>query len=476
MTLSGSIWSVEKMANNTDISLRNKVLYQVYPRNHGAAGTFKALEADLDRIKDLGVDMIHLLPVHPIGKKNRKGLLGSPYAISDYRAINPELGTMEDFTDLVRAMHDRGIGCVMDIVYNNTSPVSVLSQNHPEWFYHKPDTGTFGNRIGEWWDVIDLDYGDPGSGLWDYQIETLVTWAKIVDGFRCDVAPLVPLEFWRRAREEVAAINPGCIWIAESVEPSFIVENRAKSFVCHSDAEIFGVFDVCYDYDIFGSYQKYLDGSSTLASYAEKINAQEYLYPANYVKLRNLENHDRSRAAFSIQDEKALRNWTAFNYFQKGLTLIYAGQELSVRDRPNLFEKDPVEWNAAATPTDGAGPAAAATGSGRDLSGLMRTLYRIKKDPLFAASNYEVRAFAGGIMLALHRSGGRNMFGVFSMEGRAAVVPVPVPDGNYVNLIDASAFRTGDGRMSHSGEPVIFELYPNDSPRPESRGNADAPT
>jgi hypothetical protein len=441
------------MADTTNVSLRNKVIYQVYVRNHSEAGTFTALEADLDRIKDLGVDMIHLLPVHPAGKKNRKGLLGSPYAISDYRAINPELGTMEDFTGLVRSIHERGIICVMDIVYNHTSPDSVLSRDHPEWFYHKPDGG-FGNRIGEWWDVIDLDYGDPGSGLWDYQIETLVMWAKIVDGFRCDVAPLVPLEFWRRARQKVAEVNPGCVWIAESVEPSFILENRARGFVCHSDAEMFGAFDVCYDYDIFGFYQKYLDGSSDLASYAEKINAQEYLYPANYVKLRNLENHDRNRAAFSIADERALRNWTAFNYFQKGLTLIYAGQEAAVCKRPSLFEKDPVEWSAGAVLS---GAASGTPASGKDLSGLMRTLYRIKKDPLFASSSYEVRASAGGMALASHRSGGRSMFGVFSLEGRAGAVPVPVPDGQYLNLIDGSVFRSGDGRMSHSGEPVIFE-------------------
>jgi glycosidase len=427
------------MADNTDISLRNKVLYQIYVRNHSEEGTFKALEADLDRIKDLGTDMIHLLPVHPVGKKNRKGSLGSPYAISDYRAINPELGTMEDFTALVRSMHEREIGCVMDVVYNHTSPDSVLSRDHPEWFYRKPGGG-FGNRIGEWWDVIDLDYGDPASGLWDYQIETLVMWAKMVDGFRCDVAPLVPLEFWRKARQKVAEVRPGCVWIAESVEPSFVVENRARGFPCHSDAEMFEAFDVCYDYDIFGSYQKYLDGSADLASYAEKINAQEYLYPANYVKLRNLENHDRNRAAFSIADEKALRNWTAFNFFQKGLTLIYAGQEAAARNRPNLFGKDPVEWN-----------------TGKDLSALMRTLSRIKKDPLFVSSSYEVRAAGGGMLSAVHRQGGRSIFGVFSLEGRAGAVSVPVPEGQYVNLVDGSVFRTGDGRMSHSGEPVIFE-------------------
>ncbi|MDR0403723.1 MAG: hypothetical protein LBH35_09070 [Treponema sp.] len=445
------------MADNTGVSLRNKVLYQVYPRNHGKEGTFKALEADLDRIKDIGVDIIHLLPVHPVGKKNRKGLLGSPYAISDYRALNPELGTMEDFTDLLRAMHDRGILCLMDIVYNHTSPDSVLFADHPEWFYRGPDGG-FGNRIGEWWDVIDLDYGDPRSGLWDYQIETLVMWAKIVDGFRCDVAPLVPLEFWRRARDKVAGVNPGCLWIAESVEPSFIVENRERGFVCHSDGEMFRVFDVCYDYDIFGFYQKYLEGSSSLASYAEKINAQEYIYPANYVKLRNLENHDRDRAAFFITDERALRNWTAFNYFQKGLTLIYAGQEASARKRPSLFEKDTVDWNAGGP--EPVGPAAA----GKDLSALMRRLYRIKQDPLFAESRYEVRAAAADVMLAIHRLGGRSVFGVFSLNGRAAEVSVPVADGQYVNLIDGSVFRAGGGRISHSGEPLVFEAAQTPSP------------
>ncbi|MDR2049283.1 MAG: hypothetical protein LBP69_07490, partial [Treponema sp.] len=133
----------------------------------------------------------------------------------------------------------------------------------------------------------------------------------------------------------------------------------------------------------------------------------------------------------------------AFNYFQKGLTLIYAGQETAACKRPGLFEKDPVEW------------------AGTDLSGLMRTLYRIKKDPLFASSSYEVRAGAGGMMLALHRQAGRSMFGVFSLRGRAGAVSVPVPEGQYVNLIDGSVFRCGDGRMSHSGEPVIFEICPN---------------
>ncbi|MDR2073542.1 MAG: hypothetical protein LBP60_08945 [Spirochaetaceae bacterium] len=424
-------------------ALRNRVIYQVYVRNHSTEGSFKALAADLDRIRNLGVDMIQLLPIHPIGKKNRKGALGSPYAISDYRGINPELGTMEDFRRLVTAMHDRGIGCIMDVVYNHTSPDSVLAREQPLWFYRRKD-GSPGNRIGEWWDVIDLDYGNPGSGLWEYQIQTLKTWAGIVDGFRCDVAPLVPLEFWLKAREELATVNPRCIWIAESVEPSFILENRARGFVCHSDAELFRAFDVCYDYDIFPVFENYLNGSASLAAYAEKINSQEYIYPAAYVKLRNLENHDKNRAAHSIRNGRALYNWTAFNYFQKGLTLIYAGQEVAADSRPDLFDKDPVHWN-----------------TGKDLSPLMRALYRIKGDPLLASSAYTVQALNEETLLGIHRGGlafgGRIILGIFCLNGRGGVFPVPVPDGNYTNLLDGSPVRTGGGSIQVHGEPVIFE-------------------
>jgi glycosidase len=432
-------------------------MYQVYPRNHSEEGTFRALEADLDRIRDLGIDIMYLLPVHPPGKKNRKGSLGSPYAIADYRTLNPELGTMEDFASLVGAIHQRGMKCVMDIVYNHTSPDSWLAKNHPEWFY-RTSGGDFGNRIGEWWDVIDLDYSNPRSGLWEYQIETLKMWAKLVDGFRCDVAPLIPLAFWLRAREETAVVNPRCLWIAESVEPSFILETRARGMICHSDAEMFRAFDVCYDYDIFDAFKKYLDGSGSLAAYAEGINAQEYIYPEGYVKLRCLENHDQSRAAFSIPGGAALRNWTAFAYFQKGLTMIYAGQEWRNDFRPSLFERDPLRRDA-----DG------------DISSLLRALYRIKKDPLLAGSGYEVRVLPGDMLMGVHRprmhSSGETapyrLAGIFSLRGTGGSVSLdsaePALDGTYLNLIDGSSFRIEGNRLSLRGEPVIFRI-PRGSP------------
>ena len=208
------------MAINTMKQYRNQVMYSVFVRNYSQEGTFEAVRRDLDRIKALGVDIIWLMPIHPIGEKARKGTVGSPYAISDYRKVNPEFGTVEDLQRLADDIRAKGMKCIIDVVYNHTSPDSWLAANHPEWFYHKPD-GSFGNRIGDWTDIIDLDYSN--KDLWDYQIETLCIWAKYVDGFRCDVASLVPLEFWLRARKEVSKIRPDAIWLAESVHGSFLI-------------------------------------------------------------------------------------------------------------------------------------------------------------------------------------------------------------------------------------------------------------
>lgn len=425
------------MAVNTSKTYRNMVMYSVFVRNFSEEGTFRQVQNELERIKALGVDIIWLMPIHPIGEKARKGTLGSPYAIRDYRAIDPALGTMDDFKALVDAIHALGMRCIIDVVYNHTSPDSWLAEHHSEWFYHKPD-GSFGNRIGDWTDVIDLDYSNPG--LWDYQIETLKMWAGIVDGFRCDVAPLIPLEFWLRARREVEAVRPGCLWLSESTEPEFVAWNRARGVPCLSDSEIFQAFDVSYEYDIFTYYKDYLTGKIPLSEYAAAINRQESIYPENFVKLRFLENHDRARAKLMTGDERSLRNWTAFLYFQKGMTLLYAGQEREDAHRPSLFEKDIVNW------------------TGKDISPLLRRLYEIKKDPLFTDSGYEVKAMPRDVLLAEHSRGGRRMLGIFSLRGESALVNVCAPDGIYRNEIDGAIVEIYEGMLRTDGEPIIAEI------------------
>jgi len=425
------------MAKNTPKSYRNQVIYSVFVRNHTPEGTFEALRRDLERIRSLGVDIIWLLPIHPIGRKARKGTLGSPYAISDYRAVNPEYGTLEDFRHLVENVHQMGMKCIIDVVYNHTSPDSWLAEHHPEWFYHKPD-GSLGNRFGDWSDVADLDYAHPG--LWDYQIETLKYWASMVDGFRCDVAPLVPLDFWLRAREEVEAVHPGCFWLCESVEPGFISAARAQGVPALSDAELFQAFDAGYEYDVYSLFAGYLEGRVSLCEYAGRINQQEIIYPDNYIKLRFLENHDQLRAGAVIPNEAALDNWTAFLFFQKGMTLLYGGQEKSCVHLPDLFGRDPVDWS-----------------SGPDRSEQFRRLCALKKHPLLTDSAYRVQALPGDFLHAVHRAGGRQLTGVFSFKGSAAPVRISAPDGQYANLADGGSVEVKSGRIICQGRPVIFE-------------------
>ena len=427
------------MAQSTEKACRNQIMYSVFVRNHTPEGTFEGVGRDLKRIKALGTDIVWLMPIHPIGEKHRKGTLGSPYAIRDYRAVNPEYGTLKDFQHLVDEIHALGMKCIIDVVYNHTSPDSWLAEHHPEWFYHKPD-GSFGNRVGDWWDVIDLDYGNPG--LWDYQIETLKYWAGMVDGFRCDVAPLVPLDFWLRARAEVEAVRPGCLWLAESVEPEFVREGRAGGLAVLSDAECFQAFDVCYDYDIFHDFHKYLRGEVPLAFYADRINRQEITYPDNYVKLRFLENHDQARAAFVIPSGLARLNWTAFTYFQKGMPLIYAGQEAECTHRPSLFDKDDVAWNL-----------------NEGVTRLFQQLAKLKRHPLLADSRYEVTALPRDVLRAEHRKGTQRLTGLFSVGGEPSLAPVDAPDGLYRNLLDehGGSVEVFGGMVSVKGAPLVFE-------------------
>lgn len=425
------------MAIQTPKAYRNQVMYSIYVRNHTPEGTFQALRKDLRRISDLGVDIIWLMPIHPIGTRARKGSLGSPYAISDYRAVNPEYGTLEDFQALVADIHALGMKCIIDVVYNHTSPDSVLVREHPQWFYRKPD-GSFGNHVGDWTDIVDLDYRN--RELWDYQIETLKYWATMVDGFRCDVAPMIPVEFWQAAREAVETVRPGCFWLSESIEPQFITYLRSQGLVAHTDAEIYQAFDVAYDYDIYGIFRSVLKGERPLSDYAEALNRQETLYPENYVKLRYLENHDQDRAADIIPDEDARRHWTAFVYFIKGMTLLYGGQEVADAHRPGLFDRDTVNWN-----------------TGKDITPFLRRLSEIKRD-MPANSRFFAQALPGDVLLVQQgEEGGRMLTGIFSARGGSAEVAVSLPDGQYRNLIDGETVSVAGGKIQICHMPLILE-------------------
>ncbi len=427
------------MAKETNKALRNLVIYSVYVRNHSEEGTFAGVEKDLDRIKDLGTDIIWLMPVYPIGKKNRKGSLGCPYAIADYRGVNPEYGTREDLEHLAEEIHKRGMKLMMDIVYNHTSPDSWLSRNMPDFFYKKAD-GSFGNKTGDWGDVIDLDYRN--RDLWEYQIETLCQWAKIADGYRCDVAPLVSVEFWIEARKAVEKVKPGFIWLAETVEPCFIRDNRRLGQVGQSDGEMYQAFDMEYDYDIWGFRDQYLEGKISLDMYVQILNQQHIAFPDNYVKMRCLENHDQRRAKAAVPNESDLLNWTAFMFFQQGSALIYGGQETENNHTPSLFDIDKVDWN-----------------TGKDISPLLKKLAEIKKKEIMAYGTYQLYADdLTDTVIGTYEMGEDRLIGVFALKSQAANIKVDLEDGEYTNLIDGSKVTVKSERMKTEGKPVILEI------------------
>ena len=423
------------MALDTSPALQKQVIYSVYLRAHSEEGSFRALIPDLDRIRALGTDIIWLMPIHPIGVEGKKGSLGCPYANRDYRDVNPAYGTMEDFRALCGEIRARGMKVIIDVVYNHTSPDSVLFHEHPEFFYRNAD-GKPANKLGDWADVIDLDYRVPA--LWDYQIESLRFWATMVDGFRCDVATLVPLDFWKKARAAVAEVRPGAIWLAESVHLSFGCYARRSGFNAVRDSELFEAFDLEYEYDVREIFEQYLRGEAPLSAWMSALNFQEAVYPENYNKLRFLENHDQPRFASLVSDERALRNYTALLFALKGTTLLYAGQEWENTRTPSLFERELIDRE-----------------TGKDLSPLLSRLAAIKKEYFGGSDAFWAGADdAHELAVILH---GRCR-GVFSLKGASASAAVDAPDGVYENLIDGSPVEVRGGRVLCAGEPILFAL------------------
>ena len=424
------------MSLQTNINPRSMMIYSVFVRNHTPEGTFHALEADLNRIADLGTDILWLLPIHPIGQVARKGTLGSPYAIQNYRTINPEYGTFADFERLVDKIHSLGMKCMIDVVYNHTSPDSWLATHHPEWFHHNDDNHPI-SRTPQWSDTVDLNYGKPE--LWHYQIETLVQWASLVDGFRCDVASLVPLAFWMEARKAVEAVHPGFLWLAESIHPGFILQKRAQGHIALSDSEIFQAFDISYDYDVRDAFDRYIAGSWPLDRYIEQLVWQQATYPDNYIKLRFLENHDNRRAADLIPNPSALTNWTAFMYMLQGTALIYAGQEAANPHCPSLFDKDLISWD-----------------TGVSLQELLIQLHRIKKMDILARGHCHLEAQAPAVVALRYSHGNERLYGIFSLDGAPYQANLDLPDGQYSNLLDGTHVEIVGGKVSCNGTPTIW--------------------
>jgi hypothetical protein len=423
------------MAADTPQAYRNLVLYEVYVRNHGPNGTFADLESDLPRIREMGVDVVWLMPIHPIGVVGKKGSLGCPYSIADYREVNLEYGTKADLQRLVDRAHELNLKMMIDVVYNHTAHDSVLMEAHPDW-YHQDHQGRPVTTVPEWSDVIDLKH--PNPALANHLIETLQMWADFgVDGFRCDVASLLPLEFWLAARAAVAEVKPGVIWLAESVQAGWVAERRAAGLPMLSDGELYRAFDLTYDYDIWPIWRAAVQGSVPTRRYLEMVRFQDCIYPTNYVKMRCVENHDNERIMALASSRSQALAWTAFQAFNKGAFLIYAGQEAGAVHTPSLFDLDTIDWGQY------------------ELQPFFSTLCRLKKDPAQREGRFLLLSAEPAIEAVwLHSEGG--LLGVFNTQGRDGRVNVPLTDGDYTDLLSKTIVRVRKGQLNMPDSAVVL--------------------
>ena len=411
-------------------SLNGQTIYQVFVRQFSPTHDFNGVTAQLDRIKALGTDILYLLPFYPIGKKGRKGSVGSPYSIYDYTQIDPLNGTTDDFKRLLEQAHKRDMRVIIDMVLNHTSRDSVLLQRHPDWFY-KID-GEVGNRVGDWSDVCDLDYDN--AQLCDYITQMLVNWVQMgVDGFRMDVCSLVPAHLWKQAVDALHLIKPDLIMLGESVELGFVRYIRNCGYQALSDGELYNYFDILYSYDTGKTQHAFLEKQGgTLSDWLNDVANQDARYPSDYVKARYLDNHDRERVAKYWQGD-ALKTLWALNFYLKGAAFVYAGDETSFDVRNSLFEIDPVVWNF---------------GGKADISEHLATLSAIKKHPVYSYGCFDISVCGDNVAVGSYRSADCLSVGVFNLSDGGAVVSVPLPDGNYVNLADGSMLCVADGKLA----------------------------
>ncbi len=308
---------------------RNATIYEVNIRQFTPEGDFKAFEAHLPRLKALGVDILWLMPIHPIGEKNRKGSKGSYYSVKDYYAVNPEFGTMAEFRSLVNKIHQMGMYVIIDWVANHSAWDNPLATEHPEWYTRTPEGDFQPTPWYDWDDVIDFDFDQPG--LRKYMTEVMKYWVKEtdIDGYRCDVAGFIPVDFWDNLRAELDAIKP--VFMLAEWE-SRDIHKRA--------------FDMSYAWSLWEKMKLATSGGHGAGSLTEYMAHDVNTFPHDAYRMTFTDNHDKNswegNPVSNFGD--ALPACMVLTCTVNGMPLIYSGQEAGLNRSLSFFEKDQIEW------------------------------------------------------------------------------------------------------------------------------------
>ena len=316
----------------------NSVVYEMNVRQYTPEGTLAEAARHLPRLQEMGVDVVWLMPVYPIGVKERKGTLGSYYAISDYEAVNPEFGTLEDFDRFLAEAHRLGLRVILDWVANHTSPDARWIEERPADWYVRD---SLGNTIVQydWTDIAKLDYGN--ADMRAAMAAAMRFWLnRGIDGFRCDMAMLVPVEFWNEAARRLRKVNPGLFLLAEAEEP-YLFEA--------------GAFDACYAWEMHHLMNDVAQQKVRVTALRDYIYADRNRYPQSAMRLVFTSNHDENswNGSEFTRMGGAREIMAAFTFVvPRGLPLIYTGQEIGYDHSFAFFDRDPIPSYAANSFTD----------------------------------------------------------------------------------------------------------------------------
>jgi len=315
--------------------LRSGVMYEIFTRNFSPSGDFNGIIARLDELKDMGVDILWLMPVHPQGEQLKKGAFGSPYCVRDFYAINPDLGTTNDFKRLIAEAHQRGMKVIMDIVAGHTSWDSVMMA-HPD-YYQKDANGKIHPPYPGWSDVAELNYANPE--LRRYMIDMMKYWLREfgVDGFRCDTAFTVPVDFWEAARAELEQVYSQVVIITDSgAKPTLLSK----------------AFDMDYSGNLYSTLNQVMTSESPANNLQNSWEHTQQQFAKGALHLRYTDYHNVTRATVRFGLEGALAAQVLMMTLD-GVPLIYNGMEVGDSTEsadPALFEKMPVFWHPGGRP------------------------------------------------------------------------------------------------------------------------------
>jgi len=327
---------------------KDAIMYEVNVRQYTPEGTFESFSKHLPRIKDLGVDIIWFMPIHPIGEKNRKGSLGSYYSVKDYKSINPEFGTLEEFNALVKKIHDMDMKVIIDWVANHTAFDNVwVEEGNYDW-YTLDSLGQLQPPIGtDWWDVADLNYDN--IDMQNAMIESMKFWLEMsdIDGFRCDVADWVPISFWEKCRVELETVK-NVFMLAEAENPE--LHNKA--------------FDMTYGWHLHFVMNEIAKQKKSSLDIIEYLDTKSKEFNTTDYRLHFTSNHDENSWKGYARERlgDAVKTFAALSSTIEGMPLLYGGQEAGLDKRLKFFEKDTIIWDNL------------------ELSNFYKQLFNLKKD------------------------------------------------------------------------------------------------